>query len=179
MKDFTVTVRVERHLRQWLVSRLGEPVKFPSRSYENLLLSRVLQKPPRERPAAGGTGSPAADEGRAVRIVIPDNDLKRPEYYHYLSRRAERAVAAAIDALFRLHLWSALLPLLGQRGELNRAIDAWCAAQGIALDQREAVRQRFYRMRRAYEAGGIILGKKYGKTAAKAAQNEQTGAAAG
>ena len=73
---------------------------------------------------------------------------------------------SAIDALFRLDLWSGCAPLLHSTNELNKGIDQWCADNGISLDAREAVRQKFYRIRKSYLERGIVLGKFYRKKTA-------------
>ena len=74
MKDIQVYVRVPRYIKEWLVFHLGEPVRFPQRSYENELLHRHLDK----RPEGIIPDKPAED---VVAIVITDCDHRRPEYY--------------------------------------------------------------------------------------------------
>lgn len=156
MKDITVHLALPGYMRQWLAATLGDPVRFPPRSAENVLLTTLLRRrPPLAPPELGGEGT--------VAFVVPDNGLRRPEYYNYLGRRGRAELTAAVERLFRLHLWSECAGLLGSEGELNRGIDQWCDRHGIGLDNREAVRQKFYRMRKAYRAYGICLGKKYVK----------------
>ena len=157
VKDITVHLHVEAYLKQWLEHSLGDPVRFPSRSYESCLLSRLVSTPPK-----AGLSADGGDAG-GVRIVLPDNALRPPEYYHYLSRRSSDTMRAAIDALFRLALWSECAHLLGQKGNINKGIDRWCAGHGISIDYREGVRQKFYRMRLQYGKRGIMLGKMYEK----------------
>ena len=70
-------------------------------------------------------------------------------------------------------MWSGCAPLLHSSKEINKGIDEWCACNGISLDAREAVRQKFYRIRKAYMEKGIILGKFYRKkTTIIASKNE-------
>lgn len=159
MKDIQVYVKVERYIKEWLEFHLGNPVRFPERSYENELLHRHLAKRPCGLP-------PEKREDNMVAIVITDCDHSRPEYYNYLGQRGQRAIVSAIDALFRLDLWSGCAPLLHSTTELNRGIDRWCADNGISLDAREAVRQKFYRIRKSYLERGIVLGKFYRKKTA-------------
>ena len=159
MKDIVVYVKVQRYIKEWLEYHLGTPVRFPERSYENELLHRHLDKRPRNLP-------PDKPEEGTVAIVITDCDHSRPEYYNYLGQRGRRAIVSAIDALFRLDLWSGCAPLMHSKTELNRGIDGWCADNGISLDAREAVRQKFYRIRRAYLERGIVLGNFYRKKTA-------------
>lgn len=164
MKGITVSILLPYYLAQWLTHALGNPVKFPVQSYENRLLSRLLSRRPR---GEGSCATSPVAEGNAhanrqrVSLVIPDNDLRRPEYFNYLSVRARAQMAEAIEALFRLHLWSECVCLIHSRQRLNQGIDQWCRRQGISIEYREAVRQKFYRMRRAYEREGIILGEKH------------------
>lgn len=157
MKDIVVYLRVERYIKQWLENALGNPVRFPARSYENELLHRLLSRRPQ------GVQPRLVAEPEEVAIVIPDRSDHKPEYYNYLSRRSQTAMVCAIDGLFRLALWSECAPLIGSTAGLNAGIDEWCCRQGIDLDSREAVRQKFYRMRKTYRLTGIVLGKTYGK----------------
>ncbi|MBR7028471.1 MAG: hypothetical protein IKI05_03550 [Bacteroidaceae bacterium] len=156
MKDIVVYIKVEKYIKQWLEHTLGNPVRFPTHSYENEVLRRHLQK----RPA--NVLLPLADPD-LVAIVIPDSSERKPEFYNYLGFRGQRALQSAIDGLFRLALWSDCAPLLHSKRELNRGIDAWCKQHGIELDYREAVRQKFYRIRKSYRIKGIVLGKIYQK----------------
>ncbi len=156
MKDITVLLRLEPYLRQWLTHAFGEPVRFPAQSYENHLLLRLVQRVPH----ASAIANEDKNSLKCVRVVIPDSAHRRPEYYHHLSRRANAKMCAALVSLFRIHLWSDIAPKIHADG-LNRAIDDWCQSQGIDIDYREGVRQKFYRMRKSYETYGIILGKKH------------------
>lgn len=160
MKDVCIYLQVESYMGAWLRSTLGNPVRFPKKSSENALLSRIVTTRPDDAP-------PEVRTEDSVAIVLPDNAERRPEFYNYLGRRARSKLLNAIDCLFRLHLWSECAPLIAARGELNKGIDEWCARHGIALDHREAVRQKFYRMRKSYNDHGIVLGKKYNKKCTK------------
>ncbi len=156
MKNVCIHLRLEVYLARWLTATMGDPVRFPAHSYENAVLSRLLTVRPKNLP-------PPKPEAGEVAIVIPDNAARRPEYYNYLGARSQAALRDVIDALFRIHLWSECAPLLSVPGRLNSGLDEWCARHGIPLDNREAVRQKFYRMRKNYEQFGIYLGKKYKK----------------
>ncbi|MBR4552401.1 MAG: hypothetical protein IKO20_01595 [Bacteroidaceae bacterium] len=159
MKDIVVHLKVEKYIKQWLEHTLGNPVRFPSRSYESEVLRRALRKQPQD------IRTPILlCKADYVAIVIPDDDYKRPEYYNYLPVRGQRRLQAAIDGLFRIALWSDCAPLIHSKQELNAGIDKWCQQHGIELDYREAVRQKFYRLRKEFRIKGIILGKKYQKS---------------
>lgn len=159
MKDFLVYVKVERYIKEWLEFHLGSPVRFPERSYENELLHRHLSRRPYNMPIE-------AIDGCKVAIVITDSNRARPEYYNYLGKRGQRAIVSAIDALFRLDLWSGCAPLLHSKTELNKGVENWCTNNGISIDATEAVRQKFYRIRKTYLERGIVLGKFYRKKTA-------------
>ena len=162
MKDITTTLYLPAYLAQYLAAHYGRPVRFPARSMENELLRRLTVRPPRSMSG----GEPADGEARrgmdAVEIVLPDDALHRPEYYNYLGRTARRRMASAIDALFRVHLWTECLPLV-VGGRINQGLDEWCRENGIGVEAREAVRQKFYRMRCLYAPLGIRIGRKYAK----------------
>lgn len=154
MKDITIHLPLPAYLRQWLTTALGDPVRFPPRSYENLLLQRVTCR-------GRGTTSLQLRPPGCVEIVLPDSGRRRPEYYYRLTRKSRGNLVTAIDNLFRLNLWHECRWLCGTRGELNNGLDEWCREHGIAVEHRDTVRKKFYRMRLEYEAHGIILGKKY------------------
>lgn len=155
MEHILVYVPFEKYLGQWLVNRLGSPVAFPARSNENAILARYIQRPPSKNyvPALRSAGIP-------VRVPIVHG--KNPYSHTHLSRQGETALIAAVELLFRMDLWYGLAPLLTTRG-INAHIDRWCEQHGIALYYREAVRQKFYRIRKDYLASEIILGKKHRK----------------
>ena len=75
-------------------------------------------------------------------------------------------LADAIDDLFCIDMWNSLAPYLSSSG-INGRLDKWCEERGISLDNIEAVRQRFYRLRKNYAKFHIILGKKYKKNLKK------------
>ena len=156
MKDIVVEIKVSPYLKEWLAFSFGNPVKLPRRSYENSLLSSLLQKKSNNR-------KPIHPSGRSIAIVIPYRCEKKPEFYNYLSPLAERKMVAALRDIFKMHLWSDVFPIVNSGGKLNESIDSWCREHGIAVKNREAVRQCFFRLRQNHERYGIILGKKYVK----------------
>ena len=156
MKGITVKVKVELYIKEWLEFHYGNPVRFPKRSGENAVLLRALCKPPKHVPPD------ITRDTSCVEIEIPNDDKVRPEYFNYLPERGKRKLCRAIDALFRAQLWTECLPFVHEGG-LNEAIIVWCKNNGISLDASEAVRQKFYRMRKAHHLVGVIIGKKHKK----------------
>ncbi len=150
MKGITTDLYLRPYLREWVTHIFGTPVRFPARSCENALLVRGLVK---------RTGQPVRADGEAVLVVIPDNASRRPEYFNALSPRAQKQLAASLENLFRIHLWTECFALLTSPNQLNAGLDAWCAHNGISLDHRGGVLKKFYRMRLDYQAKGIPLKK--------------------
>lgn len=150
----TITLKVPPYIREWITKKLGDPVRFPHRSPENDLLIHFLRKPP----VSFGRGGKKTDI--CVKVCVPDNPYKRPAEYTYLTTRGRIEMCAAIDRLFRIHLWSECAQFINGKDKLNNGLDQWCKSNGISVVNREAVRQKFYRMRALYAERGIILGRK-------------------
>lgn len=153
MDKILVYIHLDGYLREWLTNQLGDPVVFPNFSYENALLARHITRiPPGASPQLRGEGD--------VAIAVPVIQGKPPTVYNYFGRRGRYALLCAIDILFRMDMWHSLAPYITS-GSINASIEQWCVQRGISLDNREAVRQRFYRIRKYYGQCGIILRKKY------------------
>lgn len=151
MKDFVVYIKLEKYLAQWLTHSLGHPVRFPAQSNENAVLRRFLQKIPEGK-------QPELMFDGATAVVIPDSKAKDPSIYNYLGPRAKEAVIEAIEDLFRRNLWSELGDMTDCNIGLNKMIAAWCEMHGIDDDYVETVRQKYYRIRNAYNKKGVFLG---------------------
>lgn len=155
MSDFFVYLKVDGYLQEWLVRSYGYPVRFPSGSFENAILRHNLQK------KSEGCGPDLPAEGR-VPVAIPDSRTKPPIVYNYLGRRGRYELLRSLDMIFCIDLWNGLrVALCGNR--LNESIGRWCLRKGISEGNIEAVRQKFYRMRRNYERYGVFLGKKHAR----------------
>lgn len=152
MKKRTFNLSVSGYLYDWLMSSFGEPVAFPKKSHENIIIIRHLTQHSSMQLRSCKTMS-------TVKICIPDNNVLPPEKYSNLSYRGQLVLNSSIRDLFTLDMWSSLLPLLTSGAHINEEIDRWCESKNISLDNREAVRQHFYRMRKKYREHGIILGK--------------------
>jgi hypothetical protein len=152
MSQFLFYLRLEPYLKQWLQHALGNPVQFPAKSNENAIIRRFLTKRPE-----GSEPQTAQDDLTA--IVIPDSKAKPPQYYNWVGPSAARAITECIEDLFRRNLWTELDALDGHPCGVNKLIVAWCEMHGINEDHSEAVRQKYYRMRKAYTEKGINLVK--------------------
>lgn len=152
MKDIVVYIKMKTYLAQWLTHSLGNPVRFPPQSNENAVIRRFLQKlPPGVLPEMQAEGMTA--------IVLPDSKAKDPMIYNYLGPSAKEAVVEAIEDLFRRNLWTELgEQQLTNAVGINKQIASWCEMHGIDIDYIETVRQKYYRMRNAYNRKGMFLG---------------------
>lgn len=149
MSDFVVYLKLEPYLSQWLHHHLGDPVRFPDGSNENAVIRRFLMKlPPGKKPDL------AADNLTA--ICIPDSKAKPCTRFNHLGPRGKLAVKGVIEDLFRQNLWCDLRGIT-DAGSLSMKIQAWCEMHGIDEQSHEAIRQKYYRMRKAYSEKGIFL----------------------
>ena len=148
MSKFVIYIKLETYLHQWLTHSLGNPVVFPAQSNENATIRRFLQKLPQgEKPQLADTGLSA--------ICIPESKAKDPSVYNYLGPLGKEAVVESIEDLFRRNLWHEMGDLAPRSRGVNGQIAAWCEMHGIGIDYIETVRQKYYRMRKAYAKRGI------------------------
>lgn len=152
MSQFLFYLKLEPYLKQWLHNALGNPVRFPAKSNENAIIRRFLTKRPE------GAQPQTAKEDLTA-IVIPDSKAKPPQTYNWVGPSAASAITECIEDLFRRNLWAELETLDGHPCGINKLIIAWCELHGIDDDHSEAVRQKYYRMRKAYTEKGINLVK--------------------
>jgi len=168
-----LTIPLPPYLRQWLASRMGDPARFPNSSFENAIIARHLAKPPLQSNKSRKSKSPLLpnksnqsnqSKEAVARIAAPVVRGKPPAIYNHLPRRGREELRSAIAALFTLDLWNSCVYLLAARTvSLTGCLDEWCRSRSITPENREAVRQRFYRLRRAYAERGVILGRRYKK----------------
>ena len=153
MSQFCIYIKLKPYLREWLINSLGHPVRFPDHSNENAVIRTFLQRWPAGRPVEVNY------DNDYTAIYIPDSKAKPAEYYNYISNSGKKAIVGVIEDLFLQNLWSELAQLtLSSNGKgVNSHIAAWCEMHGISLDSAETVRQRYFRIRKAYTEKGIDL----------------------
>lgn len=153
MSQFCIYLKLKPYLKEWLINSLGEPVSFPDHSNENAVIRTFLQRRPADALVETNTNN------ELTAICIPNSKAKPAEYYNYLSRSGKKAITEAIEDLFLQNLWSELaqLTLISNGKGVNTHVAAWCEMHGISLDQVETVRQKYFRMRKAYTEKGIDL----------------------
>lgn len=152
MSKFVLYVSLPKYLHEWVTHQLGDPVTFPQYSNENAVIRSFLQKLP------AGVSPDVRTDG-ATAVAIPDSASKPVEYYNYMGDRGKLAVVEVIKDLFTRALWNDINQLEKSPVGLNQLIAAWCEMNGIGLDRVETVRQRYYRIRKAYYKRGINLKK--------------------
>ena len=154
-----IYIQLPGYMREWLTTTIGTPVVFPPHSVENAIIARNIGRLPHgEKPELYCDGD--------VIVEVPVIRYKPASEFNYLGRRGKVMLTDAIDDLFCIDMWNSLAPYLSSSG-INGRLDDWCAERGITLDNIEAVRQRFYRLRKNYAQYHIILGKKYKKNLKK------------
>lgn len=153
MSKFYVYIKLEPFVKQWLVNKYGEPVKFQAQSIENYTIQAfVIKKPLNVEPDV-------AEEG-TVAISIPDSIQKPAEFFNHLTPRGKEAVKQNIEYLFNQNLWNELGDMSSLGCKTMTAIYAWCEKHGIDIDYSDTIRQRWYRIRNSYTKKGIDLMKK-------------------
>lgn len=151
MSRFNIYLQLPAYLAEWLTHSFGSPVEFPPNSNECAIIRAFIQRlPPGALPDTVKDGN--------VAVAIPSSKAKPPMYFNYLSPRGKAALSEAIMDLFRRNLW-AELSRVDTSARLNSKIYAWCEMHGIDIVHADTVRQKFYRMRNAYNRKGIFLGK--------------------
>lgn len=148
MSKFVIYIKLETYLHQWLTHSLGNPVVFPAQSCENATIRRFLQKLPVD-------AKPQLADASLTAICIPESKAKDPAIYNYMGQAGKEAVVECIEDLFRRNLWHEMGDLTPGRRGVNGQIAAWCEMHGIGIDYVETVRQKYYRMRKAYAKRGI------------------------
>lgn len=152
MSQFCIYVKLKPYLAEWLINSLGEPVRFPDNSNENAVIRTFIrQLPP-------GTVPEVKEEGD-IAIAIPDSRAKPPMRYNYMGERGKKALKETIEDLFIQNLWTEMghLALASTGKGVNSHIAAWCEMHGISLDHVETVRQKYFRLRKAYTENNIEL----------------------
>lgn len=153
MQNNVVYIHLDGYLAEWLVNRFGNPVRFPSRSWENIIIARYLCKKP-------SSPSLPSCSVNLIPICVPTVSDKPFAIYNHLPTRATAMLIASIESIFRLDMFYSLIHCVV---DINEHVDTWCSQRGIDTEHREAVRQKFYRIRRDYEKNGVFLRKKYSK----------------
>lgn len=153
MKGVCVYIELEKCVANWATHRMGNPIRFIKKSHLSAMLVQLRTKwpdgvPPQLRPKEG-----------EVSIVVPDDPYRRAERYNYLSRHARHELAMAITDLFELALWQGCAPFFGVK-KIDHTVSDWCRDNGIVPECHEAVKQRFYRIRKRLRAQGIMLGRR-------------------
>lgn len=153
MSEFYVYVKLKPFVKQWLVSALGNPVKFPAQSIENSTIHHFIGKQPADTP-------PETANSELTAICIPESASKPARTYNYLPPRGKCAVVECCEYLFRRNLWSELGEMSDLGCNTMTAIYGWCERHGVSIEYADTIRQRYYRLRDAYNKTGIDLTKK-------------------
>lgn len=155
MEKIYIYLPLDGYLRQWAEKNLGNPIVFASGSAENAIIKNNLIRS-HGREVQLKTSS-------CVTILAPIMPSRRPSEYNYFKKEGMNQLRDCIEILFRIDLWYGMIPFITGRDIRQKLFD-WCKNKGITTEENfEAVRQKFYRIRKDYQSCGIILGKKYRK----------------
>ena len=156
MSRICIYLKLPSYLDEWVRHNFGEPAVFPRHSCQNAVIRTFLRRlPPGELPDLGAEGLTA--------VAIPDSVGKPVEVWNHLGPTGKQAVVESIQDLFSRSLWSDISPLIRPRLNLSVMIAAWCERNGISEDGVEAVRQRYYRLRKDFAKRGVNICHKKGE----------------
>lgn len=147
--SYTFSLEVPEYLEQWANFHLGNPVEFPRDSPESRLIKLYVDKLPKtvDHPTVGN-----------LQVKIPYSKQKDPRNgYYYMSPHAAQMIKECLETLFIQNLWAEMSDIQKVRCELTTAIYAWLEKHHIADTYWECIRQKYYRLRKAYLEKGIKL----------------------
>lgn len=156
MDQNIIYVHFEGYLKQWLINRLGNPVRFNRGSYENAILKIYISK------HVPSDQDYVLHDNNMIPVIIPRIEGKPWPQYRYLGRRGRTRLADAVETLFRIDMWNSCAKYITNKN-FQEQIEKWCKSRGICSDYWGAVMKKFYRMRQSYVKRGIVLGKTYSK----------------
>ena len=160
MRFITAEIIVPPYLFDWLVNKYGNPLRFPSRSPQNDLLHALVAV---ARPKHGNE-TPKMNRGVAVKVVLPNRSIHKPEYYHHLSKAAKIIFIRDLKRFFRLDLTAFVIHAATKGGLTLESLERWCMSRGIKISHRDAVKRMYYRMKKQLEEQGILLPSKFPKS---------------
>ena len=146
-----IYLSLPKYLTEWCLHDCGDAqggVRFPRGSAENDVLEMMLDKLPE-----GGT--PQLREDGQVAIAVPDFKSKPAPYWCVLSEEARKTLTHVIMVRFRVQLWKDLYLVEKLSLPITDSIYDWMTRHGIEHEEKswEAIRQMFFRQRKAYRKG--------------------------
>ena len=150
MSNICVYIEVPAYLRQYLYHHFGDPVVFDRNLPQNKLIKLLINKQPRD-------SVPEFPSEESVSVAIPDQPYKPAENWNYLSPDAKKALVESIKNTFDVHLFQDLQKILPLGVNLLTAIRSWMRNNGIDIEYDLTIRQKYYRVRDAFEKAGIDL----------------------
>lgn len=143
MSDYLVHINVPKYVADFVNFHFGNPVQLDKYSIESRILKTYLAK----QPDLCALDDPTAFN---LHIRIPYFKEKDPRTYFYLSPSSKKVLAAVLENLFEINMWIELLPTLKTNVATSDVVYAYLERHGIDFEQHEAVRQKFYRLRKKY-----------------------------
>lgn len=145
MFDICIYLELEGYLRDWLIHKYGNPVRFIRNSAENDILETFLATPKPDT-------LPDLPTPNKVAIALPSFKYKDTRTYNYLPPKAKDALSHCIKVNFRVKMWKDLHTLANLDGCITDIIYAWMEQNGIELTEKnwETIRQMYFRKRKIY-----------------------------
>lgn len=129
-KKFFIYLELEPYLAQWFVHDCGgeQPVVLQKLSVERRVIEVYIQKLP------PGVKPDIKDESK-VEIVLPENRVKPPKTYNYLTKMGKDILKRSIRNRFVIQLWNDLhrYGYIGRRRD--ELIYGWMETHGIELTE--------------------------------------------
>ena len=149
MSDYLVHINVPKYVADFITHHFGSPVELDKYSVVSRILKTYLTKLPDNCALDNPTDF-------NLHIRLPFFKEKDPRTYFYLSPASKKVLAVALENLFEINMWAELLPTLKTKVNTSEVIYAYLERHGIDDEQHEAVRQKFYRLRKKYFAENNI-----------------------
>ena len=146
-----IYLTLPKYLGEWCLHDWGDAngvVRFPRGSAENDVLEMQLDKLPEG-------AEPQLREDGQIAIEIPDFKSKPAPYWCVLSEYARKVLTHVIMVRFRVQLWNDLYKVEKLSLPITDCIYDWMERHGIEPEEKswEAIRQMFFRQRKAYREG--------------------------
>ena len=146
-----IYLTLPKYLKEWCLHDWADAqgvIRFPRGSAENDVLEMMLDKIPED-------GTPQLQEEGQVAIAVPDFKSKPAPYWCMLSEDAREVLKHVIMVRFRVQLWNDLYKVEKLSLPITDSIYDWMTRHGIEHEEKswEAIRQMFFRQRKAYREG--------------------------
>ena len=154
MSQFCIYLEVPVYISQYLRHHFGDPCVFDRNLPMNKIIKLFIEKQP-----SGKNIETLKDN--MVSITIPDQPNKPAEYWNYLPDTGKKALLESINSTIDCNLYNEMQKIIPNGVKLMTAIRGWCRKHGIDLEYENTIKQKYYRVRDAFEKSGIDLKRSF------------------